>query len=209
MSSQPNPQAFTKDPLNNLLWRYDMRRLSAEEVRDSILSVDGRLNTAMYGPGVYPEISDEVKAGQSVPGAGWGKSSPEEQSRRSVYVHIKRSMVLPILSDFDFADTDGSCAARFTTTQPTQALAMLNSKFLNDQAADFARRLKKEAGDDVRKQVMLGYRLALCHEPDSKLVDRGLKLIDTMKQKHGQSEEKSLTQFCLMVLNLNEFMYLD
>ncbi|MBS0206423.1 MAG: DUF1549 domain-containing protein [Planctomycetes bacterium] len=209
MSSQPNATAHAVDPLNHLFWRYDMRRLSAEELRDSVLAVDGRLNLAMYGPGVYPEISDEVKAGQSNPGSGWGKSSPEEQARRSIYVHVKRSLVLPILSDFDFADTDSSCAARFVTTQPTQALAMLNSKFLNDQAAEFARRLRREAGDDVRKQAILGFRLALCRDPDSALVDRGLKLIDALKTKHGKTPEQALDQFCLMVLNLNEFMYLD
>lgn len=209
MSSQPNAVAHTKDPLNNLFWRYDMRRLSAEEVRDSILAVDGRLNPAMYGPGIYPEISDEVKAGQSVPGQGWGKSTPEEQARRSVYVHVKRSMVLPILSDFDFADTDSSCAARFVTTQPTQALGMMNGKFLNDQAAELAKRLRKEAGHDLNQQVKLAYRLALSREPDAKLVDRGLLLIDALQKKHGKSPDQALDQFCLMVLNLNEFMYLD
>ncbi len=209
MSSQPNPAAQAKDPLNNLFWRYDIRRLSAEEVRDSVLAVDGRLNPAMYGPGIFPDISDEVKAGQSVPGAGWGKSTPAEQARRSIYVHVKRSLVLPILSDFDFADTDSSCAARFVTTQPTQALAMLNGKFLNDQAAEFAKRLRKEAGNDVKKQVAQGFRLALCREPDQGLVERGLKLIDALQKKHGKSADQALDQFCLMVLNLNEFMYLD
>ena len=209
MSSQPNPAAQVKDPLNNLFWRCDIRRLSAEEVRDSVLAVDGRLNPTMYGPGIYPDISDEVKAGQSVPGAGWGKSTAEEQARRSIYVHVKRSMVLPILSDFDFADTDSSCAARFVTTQPTQALAMLNGKFLNDQAVEFAKRLRKEAGNDVKKQVADGFRLALCREPDQALVERGLKLIDALQKKHGKSADQALDQFCLMVLNLNEFMYLD
>lgn len=209
MSSQPNAAALAKDPLNNLFWRFDMRRLSAEEVRDSVLAVDGRLNLQMFGPGVFPEISDEVKAGQSSPGSGWGKSSPEEQARRSVYVHVKRSLVLPILSDFDFADTDSSCAARFVTTQPTQALAMLNGKFMNDQAVEFARRLRAEAPDDVPRQVALGYRLALSREPDQVQIDRGLKLMDVLQRKHGKTAAQALDQFCLMVLNLNEFMYLD
>ena len=209
MSSAPDSAALAKDPLNNLFWRFDMRRLSAEEVRDSVLAVDGKLNKSMYGPGVFPEISDEVKAGQSVPGSGWGKSSPEEQARRSIYVHIKRSLILPILSDFDFAETDSSCAARFVTTQPTQALAMLNGKFLNDQAREFAGRLKKEAGDDTSRQVALAYRLALCREPDQPLIARGLKLIDAMQTRHGLSADQALDQFCLLVLNLNEFMYLD
>ena len=209
MSSRGNETALAKDPLNQLFWRYDMRRLSAEELRDSVLAVTGQLNPKMYGPGIYPEISDEVKAGQSNPGSGWGKSSPEEQARRSVYVHVKRSLVLPILADFDVADSDTTCAARFATTQPTQALGMLNGKFLNDQAAEFAKRLRKEAGDKVEAQATLAYRLALGHEPDKALIQSGLKLIDTLQTKHGQTADQALNQFCLMVLNLNEFVYLD
>lgn len=206
-SDLPNP--YMIDPLNHLFYKHDMRRLSAEEIRDSILAVDGLLNTKMYGPGVFPEISDEVKAGQSVPGSGWGNSTMEDQSRRSIYVQVKRSMILPILSDFDFADTDSSCAARFTTTQPTQALGMLNGKFLNDQSAQFAKRLRNEAPDDVKKQVSLAFRLALAREPEATMIERGLKLIEFLKAKHGLSAEKALDQFCLMTLNLNEFVYLD
>ncbi len=215
MSSQGNEAALVKDPLNQLFWRYDMRRLGAEELRDSILATTGQLNPKMYGPGIYPEISDEVKAGQSVPGSGWGNSSPEDRSRRSVYVHVKRSLVLPILADFDVADSDTTCAARFATTQPTQALGMLNGKFLNDQSAEFAKRLRKEVSDKleatakVEAQVTLAYRLALGHEPGKSLVERGLKLIDALQQKHGQTADQALNQFCLMVLNLNEFVYLD
>jgi len=209
MSSHGNSAALAKDPLNQLFWRYDMHRLTAEEIRDSILTLSGRLNGKMFGPGVFPEISDEVKAGQSAPGSGWPTSPPDEQTRRSIYVQVKRSLALPILADFDIADTDSSCAARFTTTQPTQALGMLNGKFLNDQAAEFAKRLRQEAGDKVEAQVTLAYRLALSHEPDKALVQRGLKLIDALQQKHGQSAAEALKGFCLMVLNLNEFVYLD
>ena len=192
-----------------------MRRLGAEELRDTILATTGQLNAKLFGPGIFPEISDEVKAGQSVPGSGWNTSPKEEQTRRSVYVQVKRSLVLPILSDFDVADSDTTCAARFVTTQPTQALGMLNGKFLNDQAAEFAKRLRKEVGDKlegtakVEAQVTLAYRLALGHEPGKALVQRGLKLIDALQQKHGQTVDQALNQFCLMVLNLNEFVYLD
>ena len=76
MSSEAQPDGLAKDPGNDLFWRFDMRRLTAEEIRDSILAVSGNLNLKMYGPGVYPEIPAEVLAGQSVPGSGWGKSSP-------------------------------------------------------------------------------------------------------------------------------------
>ena len=108
MSSLPNPEALAKDPTNNLLWRFDARRLTGEEVRDSVLAVTGTLNPKMYGPGIFPEVPAEVLAGQSVPGSGWGKSSAEDRARRSIYVHVKRSLLVPILDGFDLAETDRS-----------------------------------------------------------------------------------------------------
>ncbi len=209
MSSEGNPIALAKDPTNNLFWRFDMRRLSAEEIRDSIHAVSGRLNLAMYGPGVYPEISAEVLAGQSHPGAGWGKSSAEEQARRSIYIHVKRSLITPLLADFDFAETDSSCAARFATTQPTQALGMLNGAFVNAQAVELANRLRREVGDDPTAQVRRALELALCRPPDSASVNRGLALMKSLVEKHGRTSDAALNYFCLMVLNLNEFVYLD
>ena len=83
-----------------------MRRLTAEEVRDSILAVSGTLNLKAGGPSVYPPIPREVLAGQSVPGQGWPTSPPDEAARRSVYVHVKRSLLVPILATHDAADTD-------------------------------------------------------------------------------------------------------
>ncbi len=209
MSSQTNAVALEKDPLNNLFWRHDMRRLNAEELRDSVLAVSGNLSLKPFGPGIYPEISDEVKAGQSNPGQGWGKSSPEDAARRSVYVFVKRSLPLPVLSDFDFPDTDGTCAARFATTQPTQALGMLNGKFMNDQAVILAQRLQKEVPNDLTAQIKRAYFLTTGHQADDAAVTRGKQLIDAMQQKHQVTAERALTLFCLMTLNLNEFAYLD
>ncbi len=158
MSSRENPKSFAADPANDHLWRFDMRRLSAEEIRDSILAISGNLNLKMFGPGVYPEIPAEVLAGQSIPGRGWGKSPPEEQARRSIYIHVKRSLLYPVLESFDVAETDRSTPVRFATTQPTQALGMLNGEFLNKQAEIFAQRLRREAGADVPAQVRLALK---------------------------------------------------
>ena len=209
MSSSGNPEALTRDPTNDSLWRFDMRRLTAEEIRDSVLAVSGDLNLKMYGPGFYSEIPPEVMAGQSVPGAGWGKSPRDEQGRRSVYIHVKRSLLTPILEGFDVAEVDRSTPVRFATTQPTQALALLNSTFLNKQAAAFAARLRREAGADTARQVALALRLATCRTPADPEIQRGLKLLDSLKADDHQDDEAALRSFCLVVLNLNEFMYLD
>lgn len=209
MSSKANPEGLAKDPRNDLFWRFDMRRLSAEEIRDSVYAVTGKLNPKMYGPGTFPEISPEVLAGQSVPGQGWGKSSPEEAARRAVYIHVKRSLVTPMLSAFDFPDTDTTCEARFTTTQPAQALGLMNGKFFQERAAEFADRLRREAGVDPTRQVALAYRLALQRPIDQTQVARGVELLKTLRAKHNLDETRTLNYFCLAVLNLNEFVYLD
>jgi len=207
MSSHANSQALEADPENDLFWRFDMRRLSAEEIRDSILAVAGNLNPAMFGPSIYPKIPKEVMAGQSVPGAGWHTSPEAEQTRRSVYVHIKRSLLVPILESFDMAETDRSTPSRFVTTQPTQALGMLNGEFLHEQAAIFANRLKQEAPGSSRDQVILAWRLATSRTPEPDEIDRGLALIDAMQPDLGP--DGALRVFALVVLNLNEFVYLD
>jgi len=208
-SSQGNPQGLAEDPENNSFWRFDMRRLSAEEVRDSMLAVSGQLNLDMYGQSVYPELSREVLASQSMPGKGWGNSSPEEQSRRSVYVHVKRSLVVPLLAEFDICDTDSSCAVRFSTTQPTQALAMLNGDFAHQQAAAMAARLRREFPGDLTGQVERGVRLVVTGPADPQTVERGLQLIQALKTRHGVSDDKALDYCCLMLLNLNQFIYVE
>ncbi|MGI8982567.1 MAG: DUF1553 domain-containing protein [Pirellulaceae bacterium] len=208
-SSRGNPEGLAKDPANNLFWRHDLRRLSAEELRDSIYAVDGRLNLKQFGPSIYPEIQAEVLQGQSIPGNGWHVSPPEEQARRSVYVHVKRSLILPVLANFDFPETDTSCEARFTTTQPGQSFALLNSKFISDQAAAFAERLKREVGDDLDAQIKLAYRLTMSREATAKDLERARNLVADYEAKHRQNRDQALAKFCLFMFNLNEFIYLD
>ncbi len=207
-SSRAQPEALAADPQDDLFWRFEMRRLTAEEIRDSVLAVTGSLSLKMYGPGVYPEIPAEVMAGQSVPGAGWSKSSVEDQSRRSIYVHVKRSLLVPILESYDVAETDRSSPIRFATTQPTQALGMINSTFINRQSAALADRLRREAGDRPSDQVVLALRLITDRRPTEAEVARGVALISGLRDR-GSSAESALASFCLVALNLDEFIYLD
>ncbi len=216
MNSRTYQQASTgtdanlkADPANALYWRFNMRRLNSEEVRDSILSVSGGLNLKMAGPSIYPKISREVLAGQSVPGQGWPVSSPEESNRRSVYVHVKRSLQVPVLIAHDQADTDNSCPVRYTTTVPTQALGLLNGEFSNENAVAFAERLEKFAPGDVKGQVARGIRLTTGRVPTAEEVEKDAAFIQTMKEKHKLDDHTALTRYCLLLLNTNEFVYLD
>jgi len=209
MSSAADKKGLQKDPTNNLFWRFDMRRLEAEEIRDSVLAVNGSLNPKMYGPSIYPVIPREVLHGQSRPGADWGNSSPQERARRSIYIHIKRSLVVPMIAAFDGPDPDATCPVRFVTTQPTQALGMLNSDYFNEQARVFAGFLRSRVPGDLPGQVRLALSRALQRIPTEEEVQRGVKLTGMLQQHEGVDDSKALDLYCLMVLNLNEFIYLD
>jgi mono/diheme cytochrome c family protein len=200
------------DPANTYLWRFNMRRLTSEEVRDSILAVSGELNLSKVGgPSMYPKLSAEVLAGISFGDKKnhWPDSPKEEQNRRTVYAFVKRSIQVPLLINHDQADTDNSCPVRYTTTVPTQALGMLNGEFTNEQAELLARRLEKDAGKDVAKQVARGIRLTTGRVPAEAEVAKDVAFIDKLKTKHGLSDDKAMQQYALLLLNANEFVYVD
>ena len=197
-----------------------LQRLAAEELRDAIHVTSGEFNPTMFGPGVYPAIPKGVMAGQSRPGDGWGDSPPSEQARRSIYAHLKRSLVTPILADFDAADTDTTCPVRFVTTQPTQALGMMNGEFLQRQARVFADRVRREVtpqrqapapvtDDDTAALVRRALELALVRPATEAEVTRGVALVDRLEDSDGVAPSRAFELYCLMVLNLNEFCYLD
>jgi hypothetical protein len=117
--------------------------------------------------------------------------------------------MLPIFEGFDAAETDRSSPVRFSTVQPTQALAMLNGRFLNDQAAALAARLRREAGGDAAARVRLGLRLVTSREPTDAEVRRGVELMAALVARDGMTPGKALDAFGLVALNLNEFLYVD
>ena len=210
MSSRYNEAAYAADPENNLFWRFDMRRLTAEEIRDSVLAVSGSLNLeTMYGPSVFSELAPEVLAGQSRPGDGWGTSSESDRVRRSIYIHVKRSLKDPVLANFDSADTDFTCPVRFVTTQPTQALGMMNGKFTNQQAEVLAKRATLVAPDDLGGQVSMVLEQTTQRMPRQAEIDRGTAFILDLQENEHLPAAEALRCFCLLALNTNEFIYLD
>ncbi|MEO1618673.1 MAG: PSD1 and planctomycete cytochrome C domain-containing protein [Planctomycetota bacterium] len=208
MSSRGNPNSLQVDPDNDSFWRFDPRRLSAEEVRDAMLAVNGSLNRRVYGPSIYPALSQEVLAGQSRPGDGWGRSNEADQNRRSVYIYVKRSLLTPMLSAFDFPDPDQTCEGRFMTLQPAQALSMLNGGFAMNQAE----KLCKSAGGESESDAKFTSRViesVFARRPTAQEIENATKLITQLATEHKLTPQRARELYCLSVMNWNEFLFLD
>jgi hypothetical protein len=196
-SAFEDPQNRERDPENRLLWKYRPQRLEAEIVRDSILSVGGRIDLSVGGPPVFPYIPEEILASQA---HGVWRNQPDgpEVWRRSVYVYRRRSLGFPFFGTFDLPDQNVSAGARNVSTVPTQALTLLNNPFVLRQAQLFARRLEQEASGGVDARIDRAYRIALGRPPTEKESAVALDLV----------ERGSLADLAHVMLNLNEFLYL-
>jgi hypothetical protein len=192
-SSASNAESAAVDSDARYLWRFPPRRLEAEEVRDSVLTISGRLDHSMGGPGfrLYKYTVDNV-ATYLPP----DKIGPETY-RRAVYHQAARSVKDDLLGTHDCPDSTLPEPKRVVTTTPLQALTLLNSKFMLDQAEALAERLKREAGEDPAHQVQRAYGLAFGREPNSQERSAALELI----------RQHSLVIFCRALMNLNEFVY--
>jgi hypothetical protein len=209
MSSVPGEAELSKDAPNELLTRFRMRRLSAEELRDAMLVANGTFNAALGGPPVLPPLPDEVLATASRPGEVWPLTERESWTRRTLYIKLKRSIQHPLLTAFDLADLDGSCPVRFATVVPTQALSMMNGDLTNEEAARLARRVEGELPGDRRAQVVRARQLVSGRTPDAREVDEAIAFLEEIQRTEGLSPEKAMDSLCLVLFNLNEFLYID
>jgi hypothetical protein len=205
MSTRAEPSHEDEDPDDRLLWRRPYRRLEAEAIRDAMLAVSGRLDPAMYGPSIYPEIPRAALESHSDPNSVWQPFDEDAASRRTVYAMIRRSLVVPMLEVLDFCDTTQSAARRSVTSVATQALTLLNGEFANRQSRHFAERLRREAGPDPQAQIRRAYLLALGREPTASERDR---LADYLASGEGDPDSR-LARLCRAIYNLNEFVYPD
>ncbi|MBL9172695.1 MAG: DUF1553 domain-containing protein [Verrucomicrobiales bacterium] len=139
--------ALAIDPSNELLWRQNLRRLDAESLWDSLLSISGQLNPESGGRGFFPVLSGEVLAGGSRPGTDWQVSPADQLARRSLYTYIRRTSMVPLLETFDYNNATSPLSERPVTTVAPQALMLLNDAFVQEQAAALARRVADELPD--------------------------------------------------------------
>ncbi len=194
-SSKAHPEGLAKDAQTRLLWRYPPRRIEAEALRDAILFVSGQLDTRMGGPGfdLFQPNTNYVKV--YTPKAEFGPA----EFRRMVYEHKPRMVVDDTFGVFDCPDGGQIAPKRNVSTTPRQALNLLNSPFLLQQADLFAERVMREVGSVPAAQVERAFRLAFQRAPTSS--ER--VAAESLVSEHG------LPSLCRALLNANEFIYLD
>ena len=191
------------DPENKFYWRMNKRRLEGEAIRDSVLAASGALNPRIGGRPVKVPIEKEIYDiifTEGEPDNLWPVDrDPREHNRRTLYLLNKRTVRLPMLANFDQPDAMSSCAMRSTSTHALQALSLMNSDFMADQARRFSARLEGECGGDQGCRVRRGYRITLGRFPTAAEATLAAEFFG----RQGKWDE-----FCLALLNRNEFVYI-
>jgi hypothetical protein len=202
-SAADDPGKSKVDPDNTLYWRANRRRLEGEAIRDGVLSVTGKLNPRMGGVPVKVPIEKEIYDlifSEAEPDNLWPLLPDEsEHNRRSLYLLNKRTVRLPLLANFDQPDTMTSCPVRPTSTHALQALSLMNSEFMHRQSGAFAKRLESECGTDRACQIRRAYKLTLARPP---------KAMEMKMATDFLTGDGSMADFCLALLNRNEFIYI-
>ncbi|MFM8891520.1 MAG: DUF1553 domain-containing protein, partial [Planctomycetia bacterium] len=183
------------DAGNRLLWRQSPRRLDAECLRDATLAVTGCLNLQMHGPGYRDFDYEEAYA----PIYRYVTPDAPDLWRRSIYRFVVRSTPHTFMTTLDCPNPANLTPARLQTTTALQSLALMNNDFMLRQAGHWAKRLEREAGPDAADQVRRGYALAFGREPAESELAAAVALV----------RSGGLAQFCRMLLNANEFVYVD
>jgi hypothetical protein len=193
-SSDHREEPASIDADDRLLWRFPPRRLSAEEIRDTMLSVSGSLDTAAGGPGfrLYRYLQDNVATYVPLDQHG------PDTYRRAVYHQNARAARTDLMTDFDQPDCAFSTSRRAETTTPLQALTTLNHAFTLDMARAMAGRLEREVGDDPAAQVQRAFELCFGRQPTVDETRQCIELIEA----HG------LAAICRVLLNTSELIYL-
>ena len=203
-TSAPRERAVARDPENRLLWRYPIRRLDAEAVRDAMLAASGRLGSKTNGPyvptprnGSGEVIVDEAKS---------------DAFARSIFLQHRRTQVPTFLGTFDAPSIVFNCPRRAETTMPLQSLSLLNSEFAVKRGEDLAQRLERDCGNNELTKVRRAFLLTSGREPDSgerKAATRFLASQQLAYAGKPDAEQRAWADFCQSLFGLNSFLYLE
>ena len=219
-SSMPGPEeapgdrqrarlAMSVDPGNRLLWRMPLRRLESEVIRDSIMTVSGKLSRTMGGPGIRLDGRADGMVTVSEPDL----AHPGDRWRRSLYLVGRRNYNLTLLSVFDQPKMSMNCTRRATSSAVLQTLVMLNDAFLLEQARTLAGRVARLARDSDDR-IELAFRLALARKPSREELSWSRELLEREARRRlataadrEAADLEALASLCQMILNSNEFLH--
>ena len=196
-----------RDSENSLLSHQNIRRLSAEQLRDALLAVSGTLQLNHNGgPPIWPDLPAEIL--QANPAflddnaektKAWYPSPKTNQNVRSIYLIQKKTVRVPFMETFDLPENSLSCARRNESIVAPQALTLLNNSLAIEASRALAERVEREAGKEVAKQVERAFLLSLQRAPDK----------DERRACAALVQQRNLAELCRALLNLNEFIYVD
>ena len=199
-SRHHDPKAEAADPDDTLLWRFRPRRLEAEAVRDAVLAVSGRLNPEQFGLPIFPPLPEGLAEEVKYDNSKWAAQNGPEGRKRSIYIYQQRTLSMPFMQTFDSVVCDVTRDRRQPSITPLQALTMYNGRFASEEARHFAARVRKEAGDSVKDQITLAFRIALGREPASDEMERMQPIA---------AANEGLEGLCRVLLNTNEFIHAE
>jgi mono/diheme cytochrome c family protein len=217
--SKVTPETLQKDPYNKYYARGARVRLSAEQIRDQALCISGVFCDSMYGPSVYPWQPPGIWL-SPWNGAVWQQSKGRQQYRRGLYTYWKRSAAYPSMMTFDGVSREVCTARRIRTNTPLQALTTLNDSVYIDLARQFAKRMQKEAGTDIKQEISLGFEWATNHSIDNKSLQALMRLYNTAfeqfkgdkdkaKKMLGEAAKKVSTEAAALTVVANAILNLD
>lgn len=221
MQSIASGEGIETDPENRWLWHFPRRRLEGEAVRDALLACTGSLNPKPFGPPVVPPLSSDELTGLFDAGGKWQVTKDaSDHGRRSIYMLVRRTFVYPLFAAFDPPELMTSCPKRLETVVPTQALALMNSPLVRQQAAVMASRLLTECGTATTPLPERAWLLAFARpikptEAEFAQAFLARRTVELEQRSTGSAEsrrsplETALTELCLALLNANEFIYVD
>ena len=197
-------EAYRHDRDNDWLWRYPVRRLEAESVRDAMLAISGEIDWQIGGPPVPCERNEEgqIVVNEQTPGS----------HRRSIYLQQRRTALPAALEVFDFPQMNPNCTQRNASTVSLQSLYLLNSDFARKRSARLAERLTREQGENSEARLQSAFQLVFSRPPGSAEKQAAEDFLASARGRYGSdsgAEGKVWADFCQMLLASNGFLYLD
>jgi hypothetical protein len=210
LSSASDAKLQATDPANRLLWRHSPRRLDAEEIRDSMLAVAGKLNTNRPDGSAAKDLK-VMEMRNNGAEAKQIQEQAQSSSHRSVYLPLLRGLTPPVLEVFDFAQQGFVTGNRDTTTVATQALYLLNDPFVRQQSINLGKRLLNQNGLEQSKRIQAAYRLTLGRNATATEIERVENYLAeyeaALKASPTDPKVAAWGSFCQVLLGSAEFRY--